>query len=144
MASLITLTSSDPGNPPVVLAPSHVVSVVPRKRMRPDMASQTNYVRTTFAGAKVSVVTGDYFNVEENHDVVCTLVDKALSSPTGLKLPTETGFKPRLAEESTSSQQPPQPGNPAVQSPAVKANRGKVTTPPVGDKPKVSEEIDED
>lgn len=143
MASLITLTSSDPGNPPVVLSPSHVVSVVPRKKMSPDMASQHAHVKTSFAGAKVKVVTGDYYNVEENHDVVCTLVDRALAPavPNGLSIPQSAIKGLDLRDEGQEQQFIDQLKETGVPVSAPQKAAAKKVAPPPGDK---AEEKDED
>lgn len=85
MAS-IRLTSTDPGNPPVTLAQQHITKVVPRKAMRPDLASQHQHFHTIFDGSKVSLSTGETVNVREDHEVVSDLV----WPPSGLKTPSAT------------------------------------------------------
>jgi hypothetical protein len=131
MASLLTLTSADPGNPPVVLSPYHVVSVQPRRQIRPDVASQTNFTHQSYSGAKVRVVTGEHHNVIEDHDVVAYHLAKALSGVTDAD---------DYAAASTEVSLTTTPSTPK-KSPRTATNKTiTAPTPPPGDEPSAEEE----
>lgn len=75
---MIQLTLLDRNRPPLSVNPHHVVSVTPRRVVRPNAASQSPDLIPSWEGSIVHLSTGSHHNVIEEHDQVLNMVAEAL------------------------------------------------------------------
>jgi hypothetical protein len=158
MAS-IRLTSTDPGNPPVILSSDHITKVVPRKAMRPDLASQHQHFHMIYDGTKLSLTTGETVNVTEDHDSVVELVWGSGVLRESQVAQLQSGIIPQsqvpnlteaLQSQGISTTTPAENPNVVVDTPPtdevkpVKKAPAKKVAPPAGVKPEEAKAKEED
>lgn len=67
---MIKLTVLERNSPPILVNPNHIVSVHPRREIRPTDTAQTPAVEFGFKGATVLLVTGDRMHVAEEFEEI--------------------------------------------------------------------------
>lgn len=70
---MVRLTLEERGTPPVLVNPSHVIAIQPRKKLVPTQSTQQSGVALAYSGAMLMTVDGSRYNVVESFEDVAEL-----------------------------------------------------------------------
>lgn len=102
---MIQLTLFDRGRPLLDINPHHIVSVQPRKVVRPNPATQEPDLKLIYEGAVVQLSTGAHHNVCEQREEVLALMAPFVG-PGPIPQPSVPGLDTVLSQTANLSAQP--------------------------------------